>query len=570
MIRPMRLSHWAGPVCLPFLLMATDLAFAIAGFESTDRPSEWRPGLPYYLPKKEDGNLTLPSPTEETQDPLAHSTKVSIKTIEFSGNDTIDREDIQGLIDEFIQAHEGLEDVPVSDLEALRLRITRLYADRGYINSGAAIDAFDPKRHRIHFQIVEGKLSDLVIRGIDGLDPDYIKARLLEDPNAAFNINDLQENFQLLLSDPLLEGMKGRIRPGDHPGEAVLDVEVQRAKSFGLTTFVDNYRPPSIGAIGIGGSGWIRNLTGLGDALQMTIVGSNGSERYAGGYSMPLFGSKLLGYINFDEGNSSVVESSFQNLNIKSLVHIEEAGASYPLIENLKRRLVLGGSFSVRANNTTLLGEPYSFVPGVTGGYTQVTVARSYQDYTERWERHALSVRNTLSFGMHALDSTPANGTYPSSQFVSWLFQSQYAYRLNDEGAQFIFKDNLQLTNNALLPLERIAVGGVSTVRGYRTNYLVRDEGFTLSGEVRYPLPSFEIMGQRSVISMIPFMDYGSAWNLGGPRNSLWSVGAGLSWSYMALLGELYYGYALNPPSYRGISDAQDNGLFFRVTFEAL
>jgi hemolysin activation/secretion protein len=153
---------------------------------------------------------------------------------------------------------------------------------------------------------------------------------------------------------------------------------------------------------------------------------------------------------------------------------------------------------------------------------------------------------------------------------VSWLFQSQYAYRLNDEGAQFIFKDNLQLTNNALLPLERIAVGGVSSVRGYRTNYLVRDEGFTLSGEVRYPLPSFEIMGQRSVISMIPFMDYGSAWNLGGPRNSLWSVGAGLSWSYMAFLGELYYGYALNPPAYRAISDAQDNGLFFRMTFEAL
>ncbi|HAZ42230.1 MAG TPA: ShlB/FhaC/HecB family hemolysin secretion/activation protein, partial [Methylococcaceae bacterium] len=157
--------------------------------------------------------------------------------------------------------------------------ITQVYIDQGYINSGARIDAYDPATGLVSIKIVEGKITDFVIRGLEGLNADYIRSRLETAPDEPFNIQQLQANFQLLLNDPLLEGMKGKIRPGDEPGEAIIDVEVQRAKPYGLTTFVDNYRPPTIGAIGAGGSGWVRNMTGLGDVFQMTISGSGGSMR---------------------------------------------------------------------------------------------------------------------------------------------------------------------------------------------------------------------------------------------------------------------------------------------------
>lgn len=553
------------------LMLYPTISLGVAGYESLDRPSEWRPGRPYFKPsEKPTGDFDLPSPSTQPLSSPDESRKVRVSSLVFTGNTVVPSEEIQALIDLFRTDHVSAGTTSIDQLEILRREITQLYIDRGYINSGARIDGYDSQTGKVSLSIVEGKITDFVIRGLEGLSADYIRSRLESAPDVPFNIRDLQANFQLLLNDPLLEGMKGKIRPGDEPGQAIIDVEVQRAKAYGLTTFVDNYRPPSIGAIGAGGSGWVRNMTGLGDSFQLSVVGSGGSMRYSGGYSIPLFGTRALGYINFDEGNSQVIESSFQNLDIKSQVHIGEIGASYPLIENLQRRLVVGGLFSIRANYTTLLGQPYSFVPGVTGGYTQVTVARAYQDYNERWSRHALSLRNTVSFGMDALGATPAKANYPSSQFVSWLFQSQYAYLMNDEGAQFIFRQNLQLTTHPLLPLERMAVGGVSTVRGYRTNYLVRDEGYTLSGEFRYPFEPLDFMGYPLFFTFVPFTDYGEAWNLGGPRTGIWSVGSGINFKYQSIQGDVTYGYALKRPTYGAIRDVQDEGIYFRIAYEAL
>lgn len=559
-------------VCLLASITVAKNVYAVAGYESTDRPSEWRPGRPYFMPKGPSQGFDLPSPTSGSEDLLhqENSRRVKVTSFTFSGNSVVPSGDIQILIDQFMGVHGSLGDPSVDEIELLRREITQLYVDRGYINSGARIQTYDAATGRVAIQLIEGRITDFEIRGTDGLSADYIRTRLTTDADSPFNIKDLQDNFQILLNDPLLDGMKGKIRPGDEPGQAVIDIEVQRAKAYGLSTFVDNYRPPSIGAVGAGGSGWVRNMTGLGDALSLTVIGSGGSMRYFGGYSIPLFGTKALGYFNFDEGNSTVVESSFQNLNIQSQVHIGEIGVSYPLIENVRRRLVMGGLFAVRANYTTLLGQPYSFVPGVKGGYTQVTVARAYQDYTERWSRHALSLRNTLSFGMGALGSTTTHENYPSSEFVSWLFQSQYAYLLTDDGVQLIFRGNLQLTNHPLLPLERIAVGGVSTVRGYRTNYLVRDEGYTLSAEFRYPFDPLNIFDQPLFFTLYPFTDFGEAWNLGGSRNRLCSVGSGINFKYLSLQGDLNYGYAIVRPDYGPIRDVQDNGIFFRVSYEAL
>lgn len=550
--------------------LAPEVAVAVAGYESTDRPSEWRPGLPYYKPSKAPEGFELPQIPKAKEQPLLDNTRLKVKSFQLSGNTVFTTEVLQGLITEFLAQHAVNGELTLDEVELLRKTLSNYYISRGYVNSGAKITGYEKDTATVVVQIVEGTIQDIVIRGAGGLTTDYIRSRLLADENAPFNIQELQENFQLLLNDPLLDGMNGKIRPGDEPGQAILDLDIQRAKPYGVTTFTDNYRPPSIGAVGAGASGWVRNMTGLGDTFALTVVGSGGSMRYSGGYSIPLFGTKALGYVNFDEGNSQVIESSFQNLNIKSQVHIGEIGASYPLIDTLRRRLVIGGLFSIRANDTSVLGQPYSFVPGVVGGYTQVTVARTYQEYTERWTRHALSIRNTLSFGMNALGATPAKENFPSSQFVSWLLQTQYAYLLNDEGAQVILRENLQLTNHPLLPLERIAVGGASTVRGYRTNFMVRDEGYTLSAELRYPLESFSFMDYPVLVTVYPFTDFGEAWDLGGPRNQIWSVGSGINFKYVDLQADLNYGYALMRPHYSAIRDIQDEGIYFRVTYEAL
>jgi hemolysin activation/secretion protein len=547
-------------------------AWAVGGYESTDRPSEHGPALPGFAPRQPPQGFTLPPVPENPPAFLGDSRKVYIRRIVVEGNTVIPGERIKALV----QPRENRE-VSVAELEELRQALTKVYVDEGYINSGAIIPQDALKNGELRFVIIEGRLDEVRVQGQERLREGYIKNRLQGDPDRPLNIHDLEDRFQLLLSDPLISRMNGRIVPGASPGHGILDVDVVRARPYRLSLFGDNFRPPSVGAEAFGLTGSVANLTGLGDTLDFTFVTSSGSKRYAGGVTLPLTDYGTLAFFHFDEGDSVVVEAPFQDLDIKSEVHNLEGGISHPLVNTLRQRLNLGVLLAIRENDTSVLGRPFSFVPGVPGGRNQATVWRVFQDYLQRWERHALALRSTFSIGMNGLGATPPNDHYPSSEFFAWLGQAQYAYRVDDAGTQLILRGNAQFADSPLLPLEKIAVGGVSTVRGYRTNTLVRDNGYTLSVELHYPLLDFELWNIPSRVDLIPFMDYGEAWNIRESWNpddgsdALWAAGVGFNWQFQPVFAEFFYGYAINRPDrpkYQQFDDLQDNGLYFQVRLD--
>jgi hemolysin activation/secretion protein len=547
-------------------------AWAAGGYESTDRPSENLPALPGFAPRQPPQGFVLPPVPESAPALKGDTRKVHVKRIVVEGNTVLPEDKIRALV----QPRENRE-VSVADLEELRQALTRLYIDAGYINSGVIIPE-DPLRNgELRFVAIEGRLDEVRVQGNERLREGYIQSRLRGDPDRPLNIRELEDRFQLLLSDPLVSRMNGRILPGAAPGHGILDVDVVRARPYHLSLFGDNFRPPSVGANAFGLTGSVANLTGLGDTLDFTFVHSAGSERYAGGFTVPLTDSGTLAFFHFDEGDSLVVEAPFRDLDIRSEVHNLEGGISHPLINTLRQRLNLGLLLAVRENDTSVLGVPFSFVPGVAGGRNQATVWRVFQDYLQRWERHALALRSTFSIGMNALGATPPDGSYPSSEFFAWLGQAQYAYRVDDAGTQLVLRGNAQFADSPLLPLEKIAVGGVSTVRGYRTNYRVTDNGYTLSVELRYPLAEFELWNIPSRLNLIPFMDYGEAWNIRESWNpdarseALWAVGMGFNWQFQPFFTEFFYGYALNRPDrpkYQPTDALQDNGLYFQVRLD--
>ena len=100
-----------------------------------------------------------------------------------------------------------------------------------------------------------------------------------------------------------------------------------------------------------------------------------------------------------------------------------------------------------------------------------------------------------------------------------------------DNGAQIQFRGDIQLSNDGLLALEQFALGGANSIRGYRENELVRDQGFALSIEFRYPLlDSTTFPGS---LTAIPFMDFGGSWDVSKSNDIeyLHSVGLGLVWT---------------------------------------
>ena len=97
----------------------------------------------------------------------------------------------------------------------------------------------------------------------------------------------------------------------------------------------------------------------------------------------------------------------------------------------------------------------------------------------------------------------------------------------------FILRGEAQLTGDALVPIEQIGLGGRRTVRGYRQDLLLTDNGFLASAEVR--LPVYRNQRHNSLVQLIPFIDVGTGWNVGSSistpdPNTIVGTGLGLQW----------------------------------------
>ena len=533
---------------------------AAGGNESMDRPNLQPLTEPSAINEKTIPNFKLPSLPDKLFENSSGERQLYIDSIIFIGNTLLEEKPLQALVQPYVK-----RTVTVNQLEKLRQKISQTYIDKGYINSGAILEADAFKDGILSFKMLEGHVTEVLIKGQKGLNDSYIAKRLVGDSQQVLNLAELQDRFQMLLSDPLISGMNARLLPGSSPGKSILDIDVSRARAYQISLLGNNQRPPSIGAEAFGVNGWVRNLTGYGDVFDFTFYTSSGSNRYTGSFTMPISSDDTQVFFRFDEGDSAVQEQPINKLNITSQVHSLEGGISHPLIHTLRQRLNFGTLLAIRENQTYLSGQPFSFVPGDSTGHTQATVLRAFQEYTQRWQDQALSLRSSFSFGLNALGAAPVQ----YNDFFAWLGQMQYAYRINERGAQWVVRGNSQFSNTALLPLERFAVGGMATVRGYRENQLVRDDGYNLTTEFRYPILSVSSdKSTQAQLYLVPFIDYGKAWNIGQLAQDLFSIGTGFEFDWKALHAELYYGHALYQPTPKQQGDLQDAGIHFRTRLD--
>jgi hemolysin activation/secretion protein len=164
----------------------------------------------------------------------------------------------------------------------------------------------------------------------------------------------------------------------------------------------------------------------------------------------------------------------------------------------------------------------------------------------------------------------------PDGRFFAWLGQFRLLRRLTDWGLQGLTRLDVQLTNAPLLPLEQIAVGGRYTVRGYRENQLVCDNGAIGSVEARVPV--VRNVSWADVVELASFVDVGTAWNTKLPTpdpRTLYSIGLGVRWALTLATPlplrsefELYWGVPLKHVQTPG-GNLQDHGLHLQLVVSA-
>jgi hemolysin activation/secretion protein len=134
---------------------------------------------------------------------------------------------------------------------------------------------------------------------------------------------------------------------------------------------------------------------------------------------------------------------------------------------------------------------------------------------------------------------------------------------------RLFIRSDVQLSSTELLPLEQFGLGGISSVRGYRQDALLTDNGVLISTELQWPI--YSTPNRQNILQIIPFVDFGTTWNSSNQDapnpNTLVSVGLGLQW----LMGDnfkarLDYGIPLVDIN-SGEKTWQENGLYFSVQY---
>ena len=268
------------------------------------------------------------------------------------------------------------------------------------------------------------------------------------------------------------------------------------------------------------------------------------------------------------------MEEPFNAIDIESESIEFEGGLRQPIYRAPGQELAASLTFNWRESDTFLLGRRFSFAEGVKNGRSTVSVIRGVADWLDQGQEQAIALRSTFSGGIDAFGATTNPGDVPDGEFFAWLGQAQWVRRIDPWDLRLVARGEAQLTPDRLLPLEKFAIGGADTVRGYRENLLVRDNGWNASLEVRIPVldlsPPFvdpEIEDGR--VDLAPFFDIGQSWNTKvddpAPR-TISSIGIGLRWAPVrGVVASLYYGYALRDIADFQDEDIQDDGIHFSI-----
>ena len=578
------ISHHSNKVFWSFALFLIFLLVSPAGAqappaqpprlpEPTGRSGE-APTLPQELkpPLPSPGTLLPPAPLAPKGEPVP-GLRVFVREIKVIGSTVFSGEQLSNIVAPYLN-----RELTSEDLETIRVALTLLYINSGYVNSGAILPDQNVTSGVVTYQIIEGSLTAVEVEGNRWFRSSYFQKRFNLDAGPPLNVNALQQRLQLLLEDSRIQRLNAELKPGVRPGDGILDVRVEERTPYTLSFEYNNYQSPSVGE----NRGLVtlehRNLTGNGDVAMAQYGASTGLNPLLDfKYSFPFTAYDTTVSYEYRKNTLDVIEAPFQGLNINSKSDIYTLMLRQPVYRTLNSEIALDLVGERLSDKTELLGERFSLEPGAHNGRSVVTALRTIQEFVYRTPSQVIADRSRFSFGLNALGATINKNGLPDGAFFAWLGQFQWVRRLGFLDSYAIFRTDVQHSDSPLLSLEQVSIGGRYSVRGYRENTLLRDRAVITSLETRVPLiqnasirntflPDFMV----DYVELAPFFDFARGWNTNLPTpdpKDISSVGVGLRWQ-LTFPGrvpvrpqfEVYWGHRLrNVPNPR--NSLQDNGV---------
>jgi len=487
--------------------------------------------LPSPLPSQPEIEVPSPSLPPQPELSLPAEARFWVKEFRFRDNTVFSDEELQAVVAPFTNRW-----LTPNELLEARAAVTRYYVDRGYATSAARVPPqdFQPRGAVIAIQVNEGRIENIIVGGEPRL-RGYIRSRLRTAVGPVYNQERLVEALIFLQKDPLIRSLSVQNLTGTEEDQTILAAQVQGNRPYRAEIFLNNNRSPAVGSFERGAEFQHLNLLGVGDRLLLRYRNTAGSNAFEGAYRVPVNPQNGTVEFTYSTLGSEVIEEPFNAIDILTSSQTYNLTYRQPLLrrasETSTQEFAVGLTASRTESESSLLGIPFPISPGADEqGQTKTTVLRFFQDWTHQGDQQVIAARSQFSAGLGILGST-VNQSSPDGRFFSWRGQAVWLRKL-PFNLSLLTQADLQFADRPLVPLEQFSLGGTGSVRGYRRDLLLSNNGVTASIELGIPVVS-RSFGQFSVH---PFFDIGTAWNGDDARSlrtpTLASLGLGLQYQF--------------------------------------
>jgi len=472
---------------------------------------------------------------------LEKSLKQVDKDLVEEGDTVVSSGILHELTDEFKGRELSLEEMnEVADV------VTIAYQERGYILARAYVPEQEIEDGVLKIAIVEGDIGEINVSGNKYYHDRVIRRNFMEQLRHGVIREELLEKGLLMTKELPEAETRIVLEKGEESGTANLSLKAEDKIAFKASMDFNNFGLESIGQERFGLN---MEITDPWWGSTLNLRGVSGQDRHVSALgsadlSIPVnsYGTRLS--FKYMKGLYAVGQD-LADLGLEGTTYTHGVGISQPIWRTRNKSLTMSVGYDRKYSEGYLMGEINS-IDDVDLYYTTLDF-----DSLDRFLG-----KNIASIGYYDGSYMP-NGSYGPSR--SNAAEDFVRYNINLARIQKIYgninimvRGSGQYSNDRLLPMEQMAIGGYGTVRGHDPALFLGDTGYTMSAEVLTAPPYLAdkvIFGQRvaQIVQLAFFWDRGRV-SISEPEQGefrrLTGYGAGIRLYYKDLFS-FKFDYAL-------------------------
>jgi hemolysin activation/secretion protein len=431
------------------------------------------------LPPKAPPEFEPPAPMESLG-----GVTVTVKAFTFAGNTLLTSKQLAPAVAKFIGRPIGF-----TDLQNAAIAVATLYRQAGWVVR-AYLPQQDVTGGTVTIQIVEAKLGAVRVEG----EANHVSSRQVEriivdaqPPGAPLNANALDRGL-LLVGDLPGVTASGKLAEGQKQSQTDLVVSVADSAPISGNVTADNAGQRATGAGRVIGDVDLNSPAGIGDRVDLLLLGSQGSNYARVDYSLPVGGDGWRVGVNGSHLGYRVITADFEALDAHGTSTTAGLEASYPLLRSRLANLYMGLNvddkrfdndsagvtttrYSIQTASVSLYGNVFDNLGGGGANNGSLTFEQGIDD-----------LGGSPSEAADAL-TTHAGGAFRKLRLTLSRQQS-----LTERFSLYAAVSG-QLSNKNLDSSEKFYLGGADGVRAYPENEGGGAEGLlaNLEGRVRLP-----------------------------------------------------------------------------------